>query len=124
MTLQIQAPPLRRQEIIERAGQLIEQYRRVVGTTRIFHYGLHFDDVYEQVIYPEYQIGLDESQDLGTDAVGKKILGWFDPVQNKVFIDRSLKDDSRRAFTLWHEVGGHGVLQGAWLRDQIRLVHP
>src|SRR5262249_12484155 len=81
--------------------------------------GLRFDDVYDDIIYPHYGIELDESRHLGADDAGKKILGCYEPTRNRALIDRSLRDDPRRVFTLWHEVGGHGVLQGQWFRDQL-----
>jgi hypothetical protein len=117
----IRPPPFSQAEILERAGRLIDQYCAIVGRSELFRWGLHFDDVFEQAIYPLYGIQLDESRDLGTDPqTGKKTLGEFLPEENIAFIDRSLKDDPRRIFTLWHEVAGHGVLQGQWLRDQLR----
>jgi hypothetical protein len=83
---------------------------------------MNFDHIYDNYIYPEYGIGLEEGYDLGFDEDGKKILGRFDPVSNTAYIDASLGNgggDPRRAFTCWHEVGGHGVLQGEWLRREL-----
>jgi hypothetical protein len=119
MKVEIKPPPFGFPQIINRAEKLIEDYRSIVGTSTMLHQGLHFEDVFEQVIYPNYEIELDESKDLGFDENGKKILGCFDPKGNRAFIDNSLEDDPRRVFTQWHEVGGHGVLQGEWLRNQL-----
>jgi hypothetical protein len=83
-----------------------------------------FDRIYEEFIYPEYEIELVENRDLGHDQFGEKILGKYLPQRNTAFIDPDLSHDSddwRRAFTLWHEVGGHGILQGDWLREQMQI---
>lgn len=82
-------------------------------------FSVSFDFAYEEVIYPEYGISLVENDDLGFDEFGQKIYGSYDPIDNVAFIDQSLKQDPRRAFTCWHEVGGHGILQGDWLRKEL-----
>lgn len=82
---------------------------------------ISFDSVYEQIIYPDYGIILEDTLDLGFDEDGKKILGKYDPVDNVAYIDVSIHGrDPRRAFTCWHEVGGHGVLQGDHLRKEMK----
>jgi hypothetical protein len=119
MTFKIKPPPYSSEQVVKQAERLIEDFRAIVGRSWLLHHGLRFDDVYEQVIYPKYEIELDETKDLGFDEAGKKILGAFDVSNNVAFIDVCLKGDPRRVFTQWHEVGGHGVLQGQWLRDQL-----
>lgn len=116
----INAPPFRRNEIIELAEQITFKYARSVGNERA-QLGISFDLVFDNVIYPEYEIELVDDKDLGEDDEGSKILGCFDPVNNTAYIDACLQPsthDRRRAFTCCHEVGGHGVLQGQWLRSE------
>lgn len=115
----IRPQPLSKSKIIEKARRLSDKYFRVCGLPTPLM-AISFDAVYEQVIYPDYGISLEESEDLGYDDRGEKILGKFDPIANTAFIDVSLHaKDPRRPFTCWHEVGGHGVLQGDWLRRQM-----
>jgi len=115
-------PPLKRADVVHEAEKLIDQYVDHLGWEAVVARGLSFDDVYHDVIYPQYEIELIEDEDLGTDPDGKKVLGSFDILSNTAYIDKSLRigsGDPRRAFTCWHEVGGHGILQGAWLKGQL-----
>jgi hypothetical protein len=107
------------------AEELIENYMRVVDVNPAI-ITINFDHVYENYIYPEYGIALEEGCDLGHDAEGNKVLGRFDVVTNTAYVDISLGPESRdprRAFTCWHEIGGHGILQGKWLRRQLTKPH-
>lgn len=108
-------PVIPRREIIRRAEQLIDGYAREVGLDWL-RIGVSFDHVYDHWMYRHFRIDLVEDDDLGHDDEGAKIWGKFLPGDRLAYIDRSLKNDPRRAFTCWHEVGGHGVLQGDWLR--------
>ncbi len=74
MKFEIKPPPYRSAQIVDRAVQLIEEYCSIVGRSTLLLRGLRFDDVFAQVIYPKYEIELDETQDLGFDDAGKKIL--------------------------------------------------
>lgn len=118
----LQAPTLTREAIILAAEALIRQYVDIVGRERIHAIGLSFDDVFAQVIYPNHEIELIEDFDLECDSSGLKPLGRFDVLNNRALIGIAA-GDPRRAFTCWHEVGGHGVLQGAWLRQQFGQGH-
>jgi len=89
-----------------------------VGIAVVGRSGMSFDAVYEEYIYPEFGVILVERDDL-RDVDGTKIHGRYNPFSNTAFINRSLKGDPRLAFTRWHEVVGHGVLQGKWLRDEL-----
>jgi len=114
---------LKTSEIQERAEQLTLAYAEQVGL-EVARLGINFQVVYEEVIYPDFGIELQEGLDLGFDDSGKKLFGRFLPMENIVQIDRIISDDPKhpqRAFTNWHEVGGHGVLQGDWLRKQLKL---
>lgn len=114
---------LKTSEIQERAEQLTLAYAEQVGL-EVARLGINFQVVYEEVIYPDFGIELQEGLDLGFDDSGKKLFGRFLPMENIVQIDRIISDDPKhpqRAFTYWHEVGGHGVLQGDWLRKQLKL---
>lgn len=107
-------------DIVARAGLLTDAYFNQCGMP-LRTVSISFDAVYEQIIYPDYGIVLDETRDLGYDAEGKKILGKFDAIENVAFIDVSIHPrDPRRPFTCWHEVGGHGVLQGDHLRSEMK----
>lgn len=121
----ISAPSLTPAQILCSAESLIDEFLKIRGPQHLRHYGLRFEDVYADFIYPKYRIELVEDEPLGEDEAGKKILGRFDPAANTAFIDPILNQtnaDPRRAWTLWHEVGGHGVLQGEWLRRELRRI--
>jgi hypothetical protein len=119
----IMPPPFSARQIIEQAEAIGEEAIWCLSRPplnlppELFH--LSFDAAYNEFIYPKYDITLTEDQDLGIDDAGNKILGSFDPLDNAAFIDVSLSDDPRRTFTCWHEVGGHGLLQGEWLRKEL-----
>jgi hypothetical protein len=83
MNFRVTPPPLSSGQVIEHADKLIKEYCSIVGRSALVHYGLRFEDVYEQVIYPKYEIELDETQELDVDDNGTKILGCFEPIQNK-----------------------------------------
>lgn len=120
----VRPPKFSNSEIIEKAERLSKQYAMSVEP-ELALLATSFDAVYENVIYPNYGIELIETEDLGHDDDGQKILGEYCPLTNKAYIDVSLhpkSKDPRRAFTCWHEVGGHGVLQGDWLRKEMRRI--
>ncbi len=121
---QISAPPFSPLHIQRTAETLTDRFLREFWASD-FHpgvFGISFDVVYEHLIYPEFGIHLEEDCDLGFDEKGEKIFGSYDPISNTASIDRILNGDPRREFTVWHEVGGHGVLQGEWLRKQIAKI--
>lgn len=113
--------PLSAQEIIRKAA--LEFRRYAVFNKNVFELGMSFDSMYEEYIYPTYEIGL-KYEDLGFDEAGQRILGTFLPVEKIAKIDSSLRKSPQRVFTLFHEVCGHGILQGDWLRKNMaRLQH-
>ncbi len=117
----ITAPKLCNSEIIRIAEQLTIRYARLIEPELGLLY-TGFDAIYREIIYPEFEIEIVEGEDLGFDENGEKILGSYDVQSNTAFIDLILSGNStdpRRAFTLWHEVGGHGLLQGDFLRSQL-----
>ena len=117
----IEAPPFSDRRIVQTAEELIKDYVRITNPDPQL-LTINFDHVYENHIYPKYGIALEEECNLGHDEQGKKILGRFDVGTNTAYIDASLgpgRRDPRRVFTCWHEVGGHGVLQGEWLRREL-----
>jgi hypothetical protein len=121
----VEAPPFSDRRIIQSAEELTKKYVQATSPDPML-LTINFDHVYENYIYPEYGIALEEDCNLGHDEQGKKILGRFDIETNTAFIDASLgpgSRDPRRAFTCWHEVGGHGVLQGEWLRRELGRFH-
>src|SRR5260221_12326111 len=121
--MQISAPPLTDAQVVQQAEQLTDDFLRIVGPRHVRINGLRFEDVYEELIRPRYGITLVDGIDFGQDENGREILGNYDVEKNTAFISSVLSADSgdgRRFFTLWHEVGGHGVLQGQWLRDELQ----
>ena len=117
----IEAPPFSDRRIVQTAEELTKKYVRATNPDPVL-FSINFDHIYENYIYPEYEIALEEDCNLGRDEHGKKILGRFDVDTNTAYIDASLgpgSRDPRRTFTCWHEVGGHGVLQGQWLRREL-----
>jgi hypothetical protein len=94
----------------------------MVGRDYILQNGLQFDDFYVRLIFPEFHISLYEDEDLGVDSDGHKLLGRYSVQSNAAHLDQTISRESgdpRRIFTCWHEVAGHGVLQGGWLRQQL-----
>ncbi|MCA9078864.1 MAG: hypothetical protein KDA93_27825, partial [Planctomycetaceae bacterium] len=120
----IPAPPFTRMEVISRAEQFIGGYLNSIDRREV-PLGISFDVIYEDYIYPEFEIRLVENCQLGVDDTGCKILGQYETESNTVFIDECISaqtNDPRRTFTLWHEVGGHGVLQGEWLKKHLSRI--
>jgi hypothetical protein len=117
--------PLKRSqaEVIKAAESLTYRYVEEIKENALL--GMNFDILYEHVIYPDYGVLFEDGCSLGFDADGNKILGQFEPGSNTAFIDAELSPDlkdPRRVFTLYHEVAGHGVLQGDWLRSEFKRV--
>jgi hypothetical protein len=122
---QLGAPRWTKQQIVGAAARLMAKYEEIVGREYITHNGLHFDDVHEKLLAPQFRVDLYEDEDLGEDDDGRKILGRYDVRKNAAHLDRVISRESgdrRRIFTCWHEVAGHGVLQGTWLRKQLEQI--
>lgn len=118
--IQLPSPePLLDSQIREKAHELFKEFIRVVGDEHVRKVGIDFDEAYEAVIYPKYEIILVKDEYLGCDDDGCAILGQFLSRKNVALIDKTLFDtsDPRRVFTTIHEVVGHGVLQGKFLRE-------
>ena len=118
----LSAPRWRNQAIIDAASRLMGQYEAIVGREYITTTGLSFDHFYEHLIFPKFGVNLYEDDDLGEDGDGHKLLGRYDVRGNAAHLDQIISresNDPRRTYTCWHEVAGHGVLQGAWLRKQL-----
>lgn len=116
-------PPFSKRQIIEKANALILPYVDSMPRRRFLEVGHSFDMIYEEVIYPEYEICIEEHHELGFHSPDEKILAEYLPEERVVLVDREIGPDSgdpRRSFTLWHEVFGHGVLQGEWFRRCIQ----
>lgn len=120
-------PPFPLTHIRQVADRLYADYVRAVGETSLLSRGIRFREFYEEVVYPQFEVGIEEGYDLGVDDDGKKILATYEVRDNTVVVDRCIGPDAgdpRRIFTLHHEVVGHGVLQGDWLREQLAAGHP
>ncbi|HEX4128947.1 MAG TPA: hypothetical protein VHZ24_02810 [Pirellulales bacterium] len=115
----LRPPSISNREIIKQAEKLSTDFLLGSGLPATLAV-VSFDTIYQDIIYPTYGIQLEEDDDLGIDADGKKIFGKYDPVDNVAFVDVCLRKDPRRVFTCWHEVAGHGILQGECLRAQMR----
>lgn len=116
------APPLSLDAIDAKGEQFFHRYRQMRPADHVFVHGLNFTDVYERLILPTYGVVLQEGIPLGNLPDGRKLLGSYSVTRNLAAIDPCLSaplQDPRRTFTLWHEVCGHGVLQGAFLRRQL-----
>lgn len=110
-------------EIVERATRLSQRALTSVGVDFVARYGLPFDRVYEDFIYPEYGVRLVEDRVLDRGPDGASTLGFYDPITNTAYVDARFQTDTldgRREFTRWHEVVGHGVLQREWLLSEYR----
>lgn len=113
--------PMSKQQILAKAHQFSLEYIREVGAEHVLNCGIDFDEVYDTVIIPRYEVTLIKSEDLGVDDFGDSILGQFIPKEKAALIDKKLLElrDPRRVFTEWHESTGHGVLQGGFLRKTV-----
>ena len=97
--------------IKSKSNKIIVSYLREkeIDTNNIFIFDLM--DIYETVIYPEYEFQLKTNYDLG-DIEGQKILGKTIFSEKLILIDKSISlvnKDPRFIFTLGHEIG-HVVL--------------
>src|SRR5436853_873543 len=108
------APPYTKEQVVEVAEVLTRRFRHLKADLPFDLFTFDFDTIFDELIYPEYEVSLVENLSLGHDADGVKILGYYDPVENAIFLDPILSDRTqleshRRTFTGWHEVG-HLVL--------------
>lgn len=119
----IKPPRYTRTYIEQVAHSLVIEYIRLGRGAQLLKLGYSFEELFDSVIYPTYQIELIEDAPLGFAPGGGEILGAYDPEANRAFISPCLKNDPRRIFTCFHEVVGHGVLQGDWLREQSHILN-
>jgi hypothetical protein len=110
--------PMSEEGILNRAHGFWIDIISEFGADYLLNVGIEFDEVYEAIIYPEFEVYLEKNVNLGVDDFGEQILGRYIPKDNTALLDKKLFDtrDPRRVFTEWHEVAGHGVLQGVFLR--------
>jgi hypothetical protein len=110
--------PMSAEQIAQEAHKFWLDIVNVLGKEHILQKGIIFDEVYDNVIYPRYEIYLDKETDLGVDYEGNEILGEFLPADNTALVSKRLYslNDKRTVFTQWHEVCGHGILQGKFIR--------
>ena len=110
--------PISRSEIVRLAENLTIKFREFAGDRA--YLGINFQNVFDEFIYPKYEVKLIDHIDLGRDEDGNEILGQYDAETNHLFFSPCLRNDHRRTFTYWHEIG-HIVLHGEWLRRLIQL---
>lgn len=117
--------PMSENRVRELAHTFFKTVVNKFGADYLIANGIRFDEIYDAIIYPQYEIAMDIACDLGLDDDGIQILGQFLPKENVARISRVLVEgnDPRKVFTCWHEVVGHGVLQGRYLRKNLRK-HP
>lgn len=114
--------PMSYNQILERAHLFWLEVVKEFGPDHLLKNGINFNEIYDAVIYPKYEISLDKSVNLGFDEDGDQILGQFIIDRNAALISSELCDnnDPREIFTCWHEVAGHGVLQEPYLKKTIK----
>jgi hypothetical protein len=108
-----------RQQIRQEAFSLWLEFVAEVGAEYLLRHGVDFDEFYDAVLYPKYEITLVRDVDLGVDGDGLPIFGKYLPKHNTAFVDRKLfeTEDPRTVFAEIHEAIGHGVLHGPFLRE-------
>lgn len=113
-----QVAPMSELQLLHKAHEIWLKFVRAVGPEYILNHGVDFDELYDSVVYPEYEIELVRNENLGVDDEGTRILGKFLPKDNTALVDKKLfeTEDPRRVFTQCHEVLGHGILHGPFLR--------
>lgn len=114
--------PMSKVQIWQRAFEVYLEYVREVGAEHVLRHGVSFDELYDAVIYPKYEVILDRNEYLDVDDEGVPILGEFLAKENVALVDRKLfeNSDPRTVFTECHEVIGHGILHGPFLRKNAR----
>jgi len=114
--------PMSKELIRHEAHLLWVKYVQEVGPEHVLNYGVDFNEFYDALIYPQYEIELVRDQTLGVADDGSPILGEFLPKDNTALVDKSLFEtgDHRLIFTASHEVIGHGILHGPFLREHAK----
>lgn len=105
-------------QLAKRADHL---FMRIVNCpdSELLWFTYSFQWFYDEVLDPEFGVGLIDDEDLGFDDTGHKLLGRYDFRQNIIYVDKSLSPssgDRRRAFTLWHEAA-HAILHRDWMLE-------
>lgn len=102
---------IKKESIISLAERLVTEYVNEKGWQRVNEVRLDLQEIYETVLYPQFEYQLIQSIDLGYKD-NAKVLGKVNNDDKVILIDRSISppnDDPRFAFTLGHEFG-HSVL--------------
>ncbi len=99
--------------IINLVTIILDQYTRENGYFSPDDAIIDINEIYDNVIYPEYEFGLYTDMDLGyMEDTEEKVLGKTIPKDRVILIDKSIAPESgdpRYTFTLGHEIG-HGLL--------------
>lgn len=109
---------LSNKRVAKYAEQLSKAYAYSCGDVPALAFTLNFDVAYDDYLYPEFGILLEEGEELGYDQGGEKILGVYDAESNAIALDQVLEEEesARRTFTAWHEVA-HALLHRTWIRS-------
>ncbi len=102
-----------RNNIINLVIKILDQYTRENGYFSPDDTIINIDEIYESVIYPEYEFERYTNIDLGfIENTEEKILGKTIPKEKVILIDKSIAPESgdpRYVFTLAHEIA-HALL--------------
>lgn len=79
------------------------KYFKCKGYTSLDECKTDVDDIFQNIIYPEYEFDLKFAA-LGYSNDNKKILGLTNPKRREILLDIDLRNDSKYAFTLAHEI--------------------
>jgi len=94
-------------DVYKLAQDCLDKYFDAMGWTRADDVIINIQDIYENVIYPDYEVKLITCVDLGC-VNGYKVLGKTLIADDEILIDPSIADDVNSpeyAFTLAHEIG-------------------
>ncbi|MEM9913803.1 MAG: hypothetical protein AAF911_02455 [Planctomycetota bacterium] len=125
MGSQISPPEWSKRDIIAKALHLSYRFQAIKGVEYFARNGYSFWELYDCLIFPNYKIEIIEDQDFGAAGLDETVLGAYDANENVALISSLLsekRNDPRRIWTLAHEVLGHGVLHGKWLRDEFSRI--
>jgi hypothetical protein len=102
---------LSKKEVMETAYKIFRLYVYEMGWTGEYDYKVNLKDIYDSVIYPEYEFDLRTDINLGY-LQDERVLGKTIPNDRIILIDPSINQESkdpRYTFTFSHEIG-HAIM--------------